>query len=62
MTDPTFDTLEALEAWERKAKFKGREHHRLGRNLAAIETVWTIRRVLAAHSHLLKGNDDGNKA
>ncbi len=55
MTDPTFETLEAFEAWERRTKRRGREYHRMGRNSSAIHTVALLRRVLSAHAHLLKG-------
>ena len=58
MTDPTFDTLEALDAWERKT------------SVAALRDIWTIglpelkainaqiARVKLAHAYLIEVKSD----
>ena len=57
MTDPTFDTLEALEAWSSKQKSKIMADMILGVADYATPLISQVTRVRAAHSHL-KGNDD----
>ena len=57
-TDPTFDTLEALEAWASKQKSKIMADMILGLADYATPLINQVTRVRAAHSHLLKGNDD----
>ena len=54
MTDPTFDTLEALEVWESYSNV--RLAHVVER--AVLRHNKYEARVRAAHSHLLKGHDD----
>ena len=57
MTDPTFDTLEALEAWAAKQKSKIMADMILGVADYATPLINQVTRVRAARSHL-KGNDD----
>ncbi len=58
MTDPTFDTLEALEDWEARKRSWIAYHNMMGHEVNVDDSYFQIARVRAAHSHLLKGNDD----
>jgi hypothetical protein len=61
MTDPIFETREALEAWaEANGQYAIYLPFDTMRSLEVAEEISAqIARVKAAHAHLLKGQDDG---
>lgn len=58
MTDSTFDTLEALEAWVIQTHNDAHVYSNWGLHAKAHGLFDQIARVSAAHAHLLEGNDD----
>lgn len=55
MTDPTFDTIKALDAWVDTARWWTETFSGLSQETLDAE----INRILKAHAHLMpKGNDD----
>lgn len=64
MTDPTVETREALETWADEMLFQAMDMcEDPAFTIAEIDELRAqIARVKVAHAHLLKGQDDGNKA
>ncbi len=61
MTDPTFETREALEAWATNYAANAKYSFEIGYTIQEDYEAYNaqIARVKAAHAHLLKGQNDG---
>lgn len=58
MTDPTFETRETLFQWAAKEARDAAVHsHWFGKRTAQLDALERIRRVTAAHQHLMETPD-----